>query len=338
MPGRNYNAANRADYRYGFNGKENDSDVKGVEGGQQDYGMRIYDPRVGKFLSVDPLTKSYPHYTPYSYAGNKPTKFIDLDGGEEAKNWADYDFNDLMNWFSKPSVPKDNGFLHSSFTGFNRTINPFYYGWVAVTGIDPASADYPKMTRMDAVTVGVPMVILHKSFTIAAKPNAATVLEQQVIKNKVAIESAQKELAVEANKQNLIKITEEDGVAVIRDVNNKSVGRGWLAYGELNLSIKTKGTEFSGRGNDIFRSLFEYVNNNFDKISAIRGTWRQSMPSNLNKFNQLLSEGKSLSEAALGTFTGDNAKILGFTNAEVLSSSVKDSKGVYTSVDVLFKK
>jgi len=45
MPGRKYSAGTA--YRYGFNGNENDNDVKGVEGGQQDYGMRIYDPRVG---------------------------------------------------------------------------------------------------------------------------------------------------------------------------------------------------------------------------------------------------------------------------------------------------
>jgi hypothetical protein len=31
---------------------------------------------------VDPLTKSYPYYTPYQFAGNTPIKFIDLDGGE----------------------------------------------------------------------------------------------------------------------------------------------------------------------------------------------------------------------------------------------------------------
>ena len=44
--------------------------------------MRIYDTRLGKFLSVDPLTASYPWYTPYQFAGNMPIKFIDLDGGE----------------------------------------------------------------------------------------------------------------------------------------------------------------------------------------------------------------------------------------------------------------
>jgi RHS repeat-associated protein len=80
MPGRKY--AFDDTYRYGFNGKENDNEVKG-EGGQQDYGMRIYDPRLGRFLSVDPLTRDYPWYTPYQFAGNKPVWAIDLDGLEE---------------------------------------------------------------------------------------------------------------------------------------------------------------------------------------------------------------------------------------------------------------
>ena len=81
MPGRKYSAV--SGYRYGFNGKENDNEVKRVEGSQQDYGMRIYDPRLGKFLSVDPLTKDFPWYTPYQFAGNKPINSIDLDGMEE---------------------------------------------------------------------------------------------------------------------------------------------------------------------------------------------------------------------------------------------------------------
>ena len=81
MPGRTYSAA--TGYRYGFNGKENDNEVKGTAN-QQDYGMRIYDPRLGRFLSVDPMTKIYSWYTPYQFAGNTPTKFVDLDGLEPA--------------------------------------------------------------------------------------------------------------------------------------------------------------------------------------------------------------------------------------------------------------
>ena len=79
MPERNYQANNS--YRYGFNGKENDNEIKG-EGNQQDYGMRIYDPRLGKFLSVDPLADDYPALTPYQYASNQPIESIDIDGLE----------------------------------------------------------------------------------------------------------------------------------------------------------------------------------------------------------------------------------------------------------------
>jgi RHS repeat-associated protein len=68
-------------YRYGFNGKEKDDEVKG-EGLHIDYGYRILDPRLGRFLSIDPLFKGFPYYTPYQYASNTPIVAIDLDGLE----------------------------------------------------------------------------------------------------------------------------------------------------------------------------------------------------------------------------------------------------------------
>ncbi len=69
-------------YRYGFNGKEKDDEIKG-EGIHYDYGFRVYDPRISKFLSIDPLFKGYPFYTPYQFAGNKPIMASDVDGLEE---------------------------------------------------------------------------------------------------------------------------------------------------------------------------------------------------------------------------------------------------------------
>jgi len=68
-------------YRYGFNGKENDNEIKG-EGNEQDYGMRVYDPRVGRFLSVDPLAMDFPWNSSYAFAENKPIWRVDLDGAE----------------------------------------------------------------------------------------------------------------------------------------------------------------------------------------------------------------------------------------------------------------
>ncbi len=67
-------------YRYGFNGKE--KDTWAADGNIYDYGFRIYNPQYAKFLSVDPLTKSYPELTPYQFASNTPIWAIDLDGLE----------------------------------------------------------------------------------------------------------------------------------------------------------------------------------------------------------------------------------------------------------------
>ncbi|MPT36091.1 MAG: RHS repeat-associated core domain-containing protein, partial [Flavobacterium sp.] len=71
----------KANYRYGFNGKEKDDELKG-EGNSYDYGFRMYDPRTARFFSVDPLTESYPELTPYQFASNTPIQAIDLDGLE----------------------------------------------------------------------------------------------------------------------------------------------------------------------------------------------------------------------------------------------------------------
>jgi len=69
-------------YRYGFNGKEEDSSGEWGSKSHYDYGFRIYNPSIAKFLSVDPLTKSYPKLTPYQFASNRPIDGIDLDGLE----------------------------------------------------------------------------------------------------------------------------------------------------------------------------------------------------------------------------------------------------------------
>jgi RHS repeat-associated protein len=76
QPGRNLNVDG---YRYGFNGKENDNEVKG-EGNQQDYGARIYDSRIGRWLSLDPLMKNTPALSPYNAFENSPLTLGDPDG------------------------------------------------------------------------------------------------------------------------------------------------------------------------------------------------------------------------------------------------------------------
>ena len=80
MPGR-YNTPSET-YRYGFNGKEEDPEGMGGGKSTYDYGFRIYNPAIARFLSVDPLTHKYPMLTPYQFASNTPIAAIDLDGLE----------------------------------------------------------------------------------------------------------------------------------------------------------------------------------------------------------------------------------------------------------------
>jgi RHS repeat-associated protein len=68
--------------RLKFNGKE--EQVVG-NSGLLDYGARMYDNVLGRWLMVDPLAEKYYPYSPYNYTLNNPVKFVDPDG-----MWVDY--------------------------------------------------------------------------------------------------------------------------------------------------------------------------------------------------------------------------------------------------------
>jgi RHS repeat-associated protein len=89
MPGRSYTgpSAGSGRYRYGFNGKENDSEVKG-EGNQVAFEARIYDPRLGRFLSTDPLEEAYVFQSTYVFAANNPVTLIDVFGMGPGKGFS----------------------------------------------------------------------------------------------------------------------------------------------------------------------------------------------------------------------------------------------------------
>ncbi len=66
-------------YRRGFNGMEKDNEIKGG-GNSYDFGARMYDARVGRWLSVDALASKYPSISPYTYALNSPILSKDIGG------------------------------------------------------------------------------------------------------------------------------------------------------------------------------------------------------------------------------------------------------------------
>ncbi len=86
-----------ADYnknKYLYNGKElQDDQLAGRSLNWYDYGFRMYDPALGRFIGIDPIIEKFPEHTPYNYAFSNPSSLIDLWGLQginpnQFQNWA----------------------------------------------------------------------------------------------------------------------------------------------------------------------------------------------------------------------------------------------------------
>ncbi|MEL6944395.1 MAG: RHS repeat-associated core domain-containing protein, partial [Bacteroidota bacterium] len=78
MPQRGYAVSD--EYRYGYNGKEAEHNEEFGSVTNYDYGARIYNPGIARFLSIDPLMATFPQWSPYNYAANSPVALIDREG------------------------------------------------------------------------------------------------------------------------------------------------------------------------------------------------------------------------------------------------------------------
>jgi RHS repeat-associated protein len=76
MPGRYDNASG---YRYQGQGQEEDNEFTE---GRLVFEYRVHDPRIGRFLSVDPLRQQYAYNSTYAFAENRVIDGIDLEGKE----------------------------------------------------------------------------------------------------------------------------------------------------------------------------------------------------------------------------------------------------------------
>jgi hypothetical protein len=76
MPGRSFSVEQ---YRYGFNGKENQDELM-ANNNSQDFGARMYDGRVGRWWGMDYMKKYYPSRSPYEAMASNPIFYVDVDG------------------------------------------------------------------------------------------------------------------------------------------------------------------------------------------------------------------------------------------------------------------
>jgi RHS repeat-associated protein len=78
---KNYPHYHTKNYRYAFNGMEQDKEVSG-NGNSYTTQFRQYDPRLGRWKSIDPLAHKFASINPYAGMGNNPMFFIDPLGLE----------------------------------------------------------------------------------------------------------------------------------------------------------------------------------------------------------------------------------------------------------------
>jgi RHS repeat-associated protein len=76
-PGTSTPIAN-ADGRFGYQGSEEDDEVKGIEGGSYATFYRMLDPRLGRWMSLDPVFQ--PNQSPYNSMDNNPICLNDVKG------------------------------------------------------------------------------------------------------------------------------------------------------------------------------------------------------------------------------------------------------------------
>jgi len=78
---------NASSYRYGYNGMEKDDEAFG-NGNSYTTEFRQYDPRLGRWKSLDPLAANAPSWNPYRFAFNNPLTYTDMNGLFETRKAA----------------------------------------------------------------------------------------------------------------------------------------------------------------------------------------------------------------------------------------------------------
>ncbi len=344
-------------YRYGFQGQEKDDEVKG-EGNSLNYTFRMHDPRAGRFFAVDPLTAKYPHYSPFSFSGNRVIDAVELEGMEEFRIVLNQ--GSILKAYSVQlgnslsTISEETGVPLSDIIRFNS----FVHGPDHIEPMQTILLEDTSHIRSDEIYGGYmdPTLLWKDSFLYQDLKNESFELERQAAGWRViqfsigAFETIaggvlfSRPNQVLPRRYNFSGLVPHNRSSIKRfEYNNgllRMAGEGgytdsnnaFTSSNKLHLDFDTQGTTLKGR--DMFNFSTKFFKGEFN---SIRGQWGYG--DNLKTFNRLMKSGKfTEQEAALQTFTGKMARShFGEGNTGVRINRVsKTDSGTYIDVNVEF--
>ena len=209
-----------------------------------DYGFRNYDPQIGRFPQLDPLTDDYPFLTPYQYASCDPINNIDIDGLEgTAVNAGDF------------------AWKAAGTTAFDA-VNSFGRGFIMpatrVATATSVASTASKSTNILSLIGSITSILIHSSVTVGGTIN-------------VSMTSAQ--VGQKPYKTTGVNL-ESDEINYHRDRLNTEVGKSlfesfWNHEGNVTLSKdEFKELEKVTLSSGFQRSIKDFVAHNKDKNLA----------------------------------------------------------------------
>ena len=102
------------DYRYGYQGSEKDNEVKG-QGNSYTTFFRGLDPRLGRWLSIDPKGNELPWQSPYCSMDNNPILLNDI-AGDKTEDWVKEGKTGKITW-DKNAKDQSTTALGSEYIG-----------------------------------------------------------------------------------------------------------------------------------------------------------------------------------------------------------------------------
>ncbi len=311
-------------YRYGFNGKEKDEDGEFGSLTHYDYGFRIYNPGIGKFLSVDPLTSSYAMLTPYQFASNRPIDGIDLDGLEHTgmEIWMDQ-------YYTSEAYLKKTDEERLQIEKGRAAMGAMALGGLVV-GVGTYLTGGRAYPYLKDVGVQILSWMMNPSNQVIIGEGGALVA--------AAIDP-------DPNAQYTTGFADEFGNMVGQGIRFifKSKGGNKIPTGTANLVDEVLELDFDipeklkgqGIGKEMFNQALEKFGN---KVKKIKGLWtyneKGDMSDNLKTFLDnvdYLGGTMKAEEAAFSTFTGKLAKKNGFSQVKIITNDIDE-------VEVLFTK